>query len=153
SDPLGHAALERAPDGRVDRLRAARGEDHLAGPRAEERGDLLARGLDRDAGPATFGVQPPRVAVVLTEERHNRRELVRAEGQGRGVVEISPRRHPCITGHCAPPSRSPSTAPLRSVLRVTALHRPALRARLRFVPYRIRQTRATQWSSPSGRLS
>ena len=102
-------ARQRTPHRGVDRLGAARGEHDLARARAEQRRDLLARVLDRDARGAPFGVQAAGVGVVVAQEREHRLERRRAQRRRRRVVEVGAR-------------------------------------------HRARQTRATQWSPPSGRL-
>ena len=105
-------ARERTPDRGVDRLGAARREHHFARAGAEQRRDLLARGLDRDA-----------------RRRGLRRAVARDHRGGRGDTAASPRTRCGRSGDDDAWSRYARATGCCS-----------------------RQTRATQWSSPSGRL-
>ena len=78
----------RAPDGRVDRLRPSRGEDHLARRDAQQIGHLRPRPLERVADGAGLFVQPARVA---RRERGPLRQGGEGLGPRRGragVVEV-----------------------------------------------------------------
>ena len=68
------------------------GEHDLAGPGAEERGDLLTRVLERDARRAPLRVEPAGIGVVLAEVRQHRVERDRAQRRRRCVVEVRARQ-------------------------------------------------------------
>src|SRR5262249_46829536 len=88
------AALERPQretlDGVVQRLGAARAEDHLARRRgrAEERRDVLARGLDGGLGRRAEAVRRQRVPELPLEARLHRRAGLGGESGGRVVGEV-----------------------------------------------------------------
>ncbi len=90
------AAVGRAPcpeqalDRQVVRLSAAAGEDHLAGPRSEDLGDLLARFLHHATGPAARVVQRRRVAQV-SELLDHRLDGLRQHRSRRCVIEVDDR--------------------------------------------------------------
>ena len=113
----------RAPDRGVDRFRPARRKDDLAWACTEQRRDLFACDLDRDARHLALGVDAPRVTRMVAEEREHRRERGGAQRRRRCVVEVR-------AGH------------QRATVTGTYTRAPGTWA-----------TRATQWSSPSGRLA
>ena len=79
-DPgAGQVASHRSVDRRVDRLGAARGEDHLTRPRADQERDLFAGGLDRDSGDPPIGMHSAGIAEVVAKERHHGVERDRPE--------------------------------------------------------------------------
>ncbi len=112
-----------ALDGEVVGLRAAGGEDHLAGAGADRLGEGLAGLLDGTAGPAAGGVQGGGVPRG-GELRGHRRGGLRQHGGGGGVVEVGHdppilRARPCRSarrdpdpagarGGRGPPRRSPA---------------------------------------------
>ena len=72
----------------VVRLRAAAGEDDFLGTCAEERGDLLARGLDGGAGFLAKGVDGGGVAELGGEVGKHGVEHGRLDGGGGVEVEV-----------------------------------------------------------------
>ena len=125
---LGLVELGRALEREVDRFGRARGPDQVLRVAAHQRGDLLARLLDRLLGLPAEGVRAARrVAEVLGQVRDHLLRHARIDRRGRGVIQVDGqlqrRRHQAATfsaGRSAAPCADASR-PRKSLITCTCL--------------------------------
>jgi hypothetical protein len=97
------------PSTEVVGLGAVAGEDDLARIDPQQRGDQLARLVDRLAGLARSTVRSRRVAEVLGEVRQHRLDRLGSHRRARRVIEVGQLRHPERVG--ADPQRGGAKPP------------------------------------------